>query len=181
MTTTPRAMRRWITFVRTSGPEGEGWLLPRFAAAPWEQFLPEAWGISDETDLGWALARLSPTPFGRFKDAVRCRNPLAETLPRTYIRCLRWPHPSFDAMRRRPGAPKAGVVTSWTRDTFVMSPIRAISSSVCSRSAPRIKDEAHLLARPRCRTQPRAREASRHAGRLALVERAAISKTAPTD
>ena len=36
-------------FVSTSGPEGEGWLLPRFAAAPWEKLLPEGRGISDET------------------------------------------------------------------------------------------------------------------------------------
>jgi hypothetical protein len=107
MTTMPRAMGRWVTFVSTSGPEGEGWILPRFAAAPWEKFLPEAWGISDETDLGWTLVRLRPTPFGRFKDAVRRRNLLAETLPRTYIRCLRWPHPGFDryadAARRTQG------------------------------------------------------------------------------
>jgi hypothetical protein len=107
MTTMPRAMGRWVTFVSTSGPEGEGWILPRFAAAPWEKFLPEAWGISDETDLGWTLVRLRPTPFGHFKDAVRRRNPLAETLPRTYIRCLRWPHPGFDryadAARRTQG------------------------------------------------------------------------------
>jgi hypothetical protein len=41
-----------------------------------EKFVPEAWGITDETDLGWALARLRPTPFGHFKDAVRRRNPL---------------------------------------------------------------------------------------------------------
>jgi hypothetical protein len=54
-----------------------------------------------------ALVRLRPTSFGRFKEAVRRRNPVAETLPRTYIRCLRWPHPGFDryadAARRTQG------------------------------------------------------------------------------
>lgn len=76
--------------------EGQGWLLPRFAAAPWEKFVPEAWQITDATDLRWMLARLAPTPFGHFKDPIRRQNPAAEKLPRTYIRCLQWPSASFD-------------------------------------------------------------------------------------
>jgi pimeloyl-ACP methyl ester carboxylesterase len=87
--------------------EGEGWLLPRFAAAPWEKFVPEAWRITDEADLQWMLARLAPTPFGHFKDPIRRRTPAAETLPRTYIRCMQWPHAGFDryadAARRAAG------------------------------------------------------------------------------
>jgi pimeloyl-ACP methyl ester carboxylesterase len=87
--------------------EGKGWLLPRFAAAPWETFVPEAWRVTDEADLRWVLARLAPTPFGHFKDPVRRKNPVAEALPRTYIRCLQWPHAGFDryadAARRTPG------------------------------------------------------------------------------
>lgn len=81
------------TLVQT---EGQGWLLPRFAAAPWEKFVPEAWRITDAADLRWMLARLAPTPFGHFKDPVRRQNPAAEKLPRTYIRCLQWPSASFD-------------------------------------------------------------------------------------
>ena len=76
--------------------EGHGWLLPRFAPAPWETFARESWRISDEADLRWMLARLAPTPFGHFRDPVRRRNPRAETVPRTYIRCVGWPHASFD-------------------------------------------------------------------------------------
>ena len=87
--------------------EGNGWLLPRFAPAPWEEFVPEAWRVTDEADLQWLVARLVPTPFGQFRDSVRRRNPAAETLPRTYIRCLQWPHPGFDrhadAARRTAG------------------------------------------------------------------------------
>ena len=45
--------------------EGAGWLLPRFAAAPWERFVPEVWQVTDAADLRWVLARLAPTPFGR--------------------------------------------------------------------------------------------------------------------
>ena len=76
--------------------EGKGWLLPRFASAPWEQFVPEAWQVTDSADLQWMLARLAPTPFRHFTDPVRRRSPAAEKLPCTYIRCLQWPHPGFD-------------------------------------------------------------------------------------
>jgi pimeloyl-ACP methyl ester carboxylesterase len=86
--------------------EGQGWLLPRFAA-PWETFVRESWLITDKADLRWMLARLTPTPFGHFRDPVRRRNPRAKTVPRTYIRCLHWPHAGFDryadAARRTPG------------------------------------------------------------------------------
>jgi pimeloyl-ACP methyl ester carboxylesterase len=75
--------------------EGSGWLLPRFAAPPWERIVPETWQVTDRTDLDWALARLRPTPFGHFRDPVRRRNPDAEKLLRTYIR-TRWPHPGLD-------------------------------------------------------------------------------------
>jgi pimeloyl-ACP methyl ester carboxylesterase len=87
--------------------EGQGWLLPRFAPPPWEKFVPEAWRITDEADLRWVLPRLRPTPFGHFKEPVHCKNAAAEKLPRTYIRCVRWPNAVFDrhaeAARRTPG------------------------------------------------------------------------------
>ena len=76
--------------------EGHGWLLPRFAPAPGETFARESWRITDEADLRWMLPRLAPTPFGHFRDPVRRRNPHAETVPRTYIRCVGWPNASFD-------------------------------------------------------------------------------------
>lgn len=76
--------------------EGRGWLLPSLAPAPWDQFLREAWRITDEADRQWMLARLGPTPFKVFKDPVRRSNPAAEQLQRTFIRCLQWPNPMFD-------------------------------------------------------------------------------------
>ena len=76
--------------------EGDGWLLPRFAAAPWDKFVRDAWGVTDETDLRWMLDRLAPTPFGHFRDPVRRRNPASEQLARTYIRCRQWPSARFD-------------------------------------------------------------------------------------
>lgn len=91
---------------RLVASEGGGWLLPRFAPPPWETFVRESWRITGEADLRWVLPRLVPTPFGHFRDPVRRRNPRAETVPRTYIRCLDWPNASFDryaeAARRSP-------------------------------------------------------------------------------
>ena len=76
--------------------DGDGWLLPRFAPPPWEQFLPQVWAITGADDLSWALPRLRPTPFGHFTTPVTLTNPAAATLPRTYVRFTRWPHPGFD-------------------------------------------------------------------------------------
>jgi pimeloyl-ACP methyl ester carboxylesterase len=87
--------------------EGQGWLLPRFAPPPWERFVPEAWRVTDETDLRWVLPRLRPTPFGHFREPVHQKNTAAGKLPRTYIRCVQWPNAVFDrhaeAARRTPG------------------------------------------------------------------------------
>jgi pimeloyl-ACP methyl ester carboxylesterase len=78
------------------GSEGDGWLLPRFAPPPWEQFLPQAWEVTDPDDLSWMLERLRPTPIGHFAKPVSVTNPQARALPRSYVRFTRWPHPGFD-------------------------------------------------------------------------------------
>ena len=44
--------------------EGDGWLVPRFASPEWEKFVPEAWHITDQSDLRWVLPRLTATPLG---------------------------------------------------------------------------------------------------------------------
>ncbi|GEL19236.1 alpha/beta fold hydrolase [Pseudonocardia asaccharolytica] len=76
--------------------EGDGWLLPRFSAAPWEEIASRAWHVTDPADLAWVLPRLRSTPFGHFTGTVRGGNPAAAQVPRTYIRCVRFPHPGFD-------------------------------------------------------------------------------------
>jgi pimeloyl-ACP methyl ester carboxylesterase len=76
--------------------EGQGWLLPSLAPVPWDQFLRDAWRISEEADRRWMLPRLGPTPFKIFKDPVRRSNLAASKLPCTFIRCLQWPNPVFD-------------------------------------------------------------------------------------
>ena len=76
--------------------EGSGWLLPRFAATPWAEFLSQAWQVTSEADLAWLLPRMRPTPIGHFTRATSLRNPAADGLPRTFIRCTRWPNAGYD-------------------------------------------------------------------------------------
>lgn len=77
--------------------EGGGWLLPRFAPAPWEQFVPTAWQVTEQPDLQWLLPRLRPTPLGHFTaEAIHLRHADAPQPRRTYVRCQRWPNSSFD-------------------------------------------------------------------------------------
>jgi pimeloyl-ACP methyl ester carboxylesterase len=76
--------------------EGKGWLLPRFAPAPWEAIVRDMWGVTDPDDVRWMLERLGPTPFGHLKDPVHRTDPAAEKVPRAYIRCRQFPSPRFD-------------------------------------------------------------------------------------
>jgi pimeloyl-ACP methyl ester carboxylesterase len=86
--------------------EGDGWRLPSLAPGPWDGLLRDAWGIAEEADRRWMLARLRPMPFRIFKDPVYRSSEAARRLPRTFIRCLRWPNPAFDrhAATARSGA-----------------------------------------------------------------------------
>jgi pimeloyl-ACP methyl ester carboxylesterase len=80
----PERREALAAFVRT---EGDGWLLPRFAPAPWETIVREAWGVASDADVRWILPRLEATPFRHFADPVSLANPAAAGLPRVYIRC----------------------------------------------------------------------------------------------
>jgi pimeloyl-ACP methyl ester carboxylesterase len=76
--------------------EGYGWLLPSLQPVPWDDFVRDVWRVTDEADRRWMVARLGPTPFKTFTDPVRRRNPVAEKVPRTYIRCVQHASPWFD-------------------------------------------------------------------------------------
>lgn len=76
--------------------EGDGWLVPRFAPAPWEKIVRDMWGVTNESDVQWLVDRLVPTPVRHFSDPVRRTNPAAENLPRAFIRCRQFPNPRFD-------------------------------------------------------------------------------------
>lgn len=89
----PNRRREMEALVRT---EGYGWLLPRLLPILWDGIVRDVWRVTDEADLRWILGRLCPTPFKTFTDPVRRRNPAAEKLPRTYIRCVQHQSPVFD-------------------------------------------------------------------------------------
>ena len=76
--------------------EGHGWLLPRFAPPPWEKIVRDLWGVTSSDDVTWMLARLKPTPFRHFTDAVLRTNPAATKVHRTFIRCRQFRQPVFD-------------------------------------------------------------------------------------
>jgi hypothetical protein len=103
--------------------EGEGWLLPRFARAPWAEFVPQSWQVTDEADLAWMLARLRPTPFGQFTTPIRLTDPAAARLARTYVRCTAWPHPGFDRW-----AHHAGRAAGWRLCTLDASHLAYVTS-----------------------------------------------------
>jgi pimeloyl-ACP methyl ester carboxylesterase len=90
---TPERRQMMETLVKA---EGNGWLLPRFAPPPWETIVRDMWGVTDDNDVRWMLDRLVPTPFRHLKDPVHRTNPVAEKLPRAYIRCRQYPNPRFD-------------------------------------------------------------------------------------
>jgi pimeloyl-ACP methyl ester carboxylesterase len=76
--------------------EGSGWLVPRFAPPPWETIVRDMWGVANPADVRWLVDRLGPTPLGHFKEPVRRTNPVAEKLPRAFVRCTKFPNARFD-------------------------------------------------------------------------------------
>ena len=74
---------RRATFLEQVRTSGEGWQVP---PQPLEVF-----GVTDETDLRWAGAKVGPHPLKTFEQPVRADNPVAASLPRTYIWCSGFP------------------------------------------------------------------------------------------
>ncbi len=88
----PERQAAFDTLVET---EGDGWLLPRFAPPRWPVIVRDMWQIDDETDVAWVLARLRPTPYRHFTEAVQVANSDQDAVHRVYVRCPRNPAP-FD-------------------------------------------------------------------------------------
>jgi pimeloyl-ACP methyl ester carboxylesterase len=71
--------------------EGDGWMLPSPQPGSWDDLVRDGWGVTDEADRRWMIERLGPTPFKTFTDPVRCTDPRAAALPRTFIGCVQDP------------------------------------------------------------------------------------------
>ena len=104
--------------------EGGGWSLPRFAPAPWELFVPQAWEVRDDGDLERILARLRPTPFRHFSDPLELAGREAASPRRVYVRCERWAHPGFDRhARHAESSPDWDLhVVPWSHLAYVTAP-----------------------------------------------------------
>jgi pimeloyl-ACP methyl ester carboxylesterase len=77
--------------------EGDGWLVPRFAPAPWHAIVGgEVWQVTDDADVEWLLPRLRPTPFGHFDEPVTLARSGGANLDYVYVRCTGRPPAPFD-------------------------------------------------------------------------------------
>jgi pimeloyl-ACP methyl ester carboxylesterase len=89
--------------------EGDGWRLPSITPVPWEVVVREMWGIADEADARWMVARLCPQPFKTFTEPVRRTNPGAAAVGRTFIRCTGDPpDPTFARPAEEARRPNSG-------------------------------------------------------------------------
>jgi pimeloyl-ACP methyl ester carboxylesterase len=68
--------------------EGDGWRLTSRRPVPWDVFVREDYGVTDEADVRWMAGRLCPQPFKTFTEPVRSANAAAAGLACTYIRCI---------------------------------------------------------------------------------------------
>ena len=60
--------------------EGEGWYLP-----PQRDAHP--YGITDPADVAWVGRKFTAQPLKTMQQPIRCANPAAAALPRTYVNC----------------------------------------------------------------------------------------------
>jgi pimeloyl-ACP methyl ester carboxylesterase len=104
--------------------EGGGWSLPRFAPAPWEQFVPDSWQVTHEADLRRILPRLRPTPFRHFSESLHLTGGREESPRRVYVRCAAWPHPGFDRhARHAESSPEWDMyAVPWSHLAYVTAP-----------------------------------------------------------
>jgi pimeloyl-ACP methyl ester carboxylesterase len=71
---------------------GDGWKVPIGKAT---------FGVTDETDVEWMVARMTPQPLRSFVEPVRLTNPAALALPRSYILCRQDEPSLFDSHAQR--------------------------------------------------------------------------------
>jgi len=71
---------------------GDGWKVPIGKAT---------FGVTDEADVAWMSARMTPQPLRTFEEPVRLTSPAAHALPRSYILCRQDEPTLFDSHAQR--------------------------------------------------------------------------------
>jgi len=71
-----RSPRAFAEFSALAQVHGDGWKVP---PPPW------SFGLTDEADLRWLRARLTPHPLRTFAEAVRYDPALFQSVPRTFV------------------------------------------------------------------------------------------------
>jgi pimeloyl-ACP methyl ester carboxylesterase len=75
-------------------------------AVPVPAELPACWGLDARMET-WVRQRLTPHPLATYTTSMRLRAPIGNSLPRTYIACVRPLHPGLaqyrDRIRHSPG------------------------------------------------------------------------------
>jgi pimeloyl-ACP methyl ester carboxylesterase len=77
---------------KIAAESGDGWKVPVGKAT---------FGVTDEADVKWMVARMTPQPFRPFVEPVRLTNPTALALPRRYILCRQDKPTLFDSHAQR--------------------------------------------------------------------------------
>lgn len=73
--------------------QGKEWLVASYK--------PEEFGVTNRDDINWMSTRLSPMPWHTHDQSIRILNPLAKTLPKSYIRGVKhYLKPLFRHVRR---------------------------------------------------------------------------------
>ena len=86
------AVPAWLEVAKALADEsGDGWLLP-------PPSVEHPFGVTDPADAAWVRANLTPHPIRTFTDRVSLRDPRAERIPRTYIRCPLRANPGPDTL-----------------------------------------------------------------------------------
>jgi pimeloyl-ACP methyl ester carboxylesterase len=68
----------------------------------WKVSLSQAtFGVTDEADVAWISARMTPQPLRTFEEPVQLTNPAAHALPRSYILCRQDEPTLFDSHAQR--------------------------------------------------------------------------------
>jgi pimeloyl-ACP methyl ester carboxylesterase len=85
----PDARERTLARARA---EGDGWYLP-------PQRDEHPYGIRDPADVAWLRSKLTAHPLKSMTQPVRCADPVAAALPRTYVTCTATGYFPFFARR----------------------------------------------------------------------------------